>query len=547
MPSQSSKFESLARQYRFRILGEACRDSNVRNLLFAHHEDDCYETLLMRLCKGHMGPGLLGMKDNSHIPECYGIYGVYDSGAMDEDFGRVPLSEHGVSKEQGKSLLFGASTGTLKNPVPNEPMMDGSQVREPTKAEIKARRRQQRISRLPFLERMRLEDGGIRVLRPLLQYSKERLIATCLQDGTPWFEDYTNADPTLTPRNAIRHIYKKHSMPAALQKDSIIALSAALQRKRDSLQRGALSLRDHCSIKGFEPRAGSVFVRFPKLSSLDNKPTVEEDKMTEEQNRRQVACWLLKYVIEAVTPNEFTKYPHINQVCSIVFPELNTANDRGKVNPVNFTVAGVMFQRNELRISYPIESEDAASEVRSDKEGKKHTNAVPMQDYEWFLSRQPHISLPERQPVLEYPPLTFFKDENDGWKLYDGRYWIRVYNHTLTTIKVRPFRKEDLPAFRELKFKAYETFRHRLQTIAQGGVRFTLPVIVLAAAGPSEKEKVLALPTLDVAVYDAKKFMNYEIRYKKVEWPRLQELEETRLGPATSGSRASPAPGIQTI
>jgi tRNA(Ile)-lysidine synthase len=506
IPLQSSKFESLARQYRFRILGEACRDSNVRNLLLAHHRDDQYETIMMRLATGHRSRGLLGMKASGQIPECYGIYGVYGSGAVGEDFCRAPLSGLGIPKEQGKTLPLGDSTGMRQKP------MDDKFHREPTQAEIRARRRQQRISRLPFLGRMRLEDGGIRLLRPLLQYSKERLIATCLQDGTPWFEDHTNADPTLTPRNAIRHVYKEHSIPAALQKDSIIALSAALKRKKVSLEREALSVLDHCSVRGFEPRAGSIFVRFPKLTPLESNAVGDEDKTTEEQNRREVACRLLKYAIEAVTPNEHIQYPHIEQVCSTVFPELNTANDQGNASPVAFTVAGVLFQRYELRISYRTESEDAASEVGSDKEAQQQSDTMHMQDYEWFLSRQPYESLPERQPVLEYPPLTFFKDENDGWKFYDGRYWIRVFNHTLTTIKVRPFRKEDLPAFRELKFKAYETFHHRLQTIARGEVRFTLPVIVLAAAGPSEKEKVLALPTLDVLVYDAEKFMNYEIR-----------------------------------
>lgn len=508
----------------------------MRNLLLAHHEDDQFETVLMRLAAGHKGRGLLGMKSNGQIPECYGIYGVYDSGAMGESVWRVSHSEAGISKERRKSLSFGDSTRTLQKAVLKEPMEGASPVREPTQAEIRVARRQQRISRLPFLGRMRHEDGGVRVLRPLLQYSKERLIATCLQDGSPWFEDHTNADPTLTPRNAIRHIYKEHSMPAALQKDAIIALSTALQRRRDSLEREALSLLDHYSIRGFEPRAGTFFVRFPKLTSLGSDQASEEDKTAAEQNQRVVASRLLRYAIEAVTPTEHIHHPHIEQVCSTVFPELNTANDQGKVNPVTFTIAGVMFQRNELRISYPIESEDTAREVGSDQEPRQHSDTMPMQDYEWFLSRQPHESQLERQPLLEYPPLTFFKDENDGWKFYDGRYWIRVFNHTLSNIKVRPFRKEDLPAFKELKFKAYETFHHRLQTIARGHVRFTLPVIVLTAAGPDETDKVLALPTLDVTVNDAKKFMNYEIRYKKVEWPR-QELLGLGAGP-TSGTSA---------
>src|SRR5271167_2468385 len=77
-PSQSTNFESLARNYRYRILGNACREFNLRNLLLAHHGDDQYETVMMRLISGHGPLGLLGMKPNNRIPECYGIYSVYD-------------------------------------------------------------------------------------------------------------------------------------------------------------------------------------------------------------------------------------------------------------------------------------------------------------------------------------------------------------------------------------------------------------------------------------------------------------------------------------
>ncbi len=440
------------------------------------------------------------MRPDGRIPECYGIYGVYESGSTVRDFGKMQHVVPGTSMtEQRKFFSFGNSTEM--------------QVREAVKAKFRAAASLQRLG-LPPLDQMKLEDGGIRILRPLLQYSKERLIATCLQYHSSWFEDHTNADPTFTPRNAVRHIYKKHSLPLALQKDALIALSKSMQQRKDAFERGALVLLDRCAIWDLEPRAGSLSIRFPKLTYSESNRASEKEKIGAERTQREVARTLLKYAIEAVSPYEHRQYP-LGQVCNAVFPELNTANDLGRVYPTRFTVAGVMFQRNEPKNSFLIEDEDTASTVGSAQESQEHENTVPMQDHEWFLARQPHESILKRQPMLEYPPLASFKGKNDGWKFYDGRYWIRILNHTTTTIKVRPLHKRDLPAFKDLGI-----IRGRLRMIARGNVRFTLPVIVMEAAEPGDQEKVLALPTLDLLVDDAKAFMDYEIRYKKVEWPR---------------------------
>jgi hypothetical protein len=146
-----------------------------------------------------------------------------------------------------------------------------------------------------------------------------------------------------------------------------------------------------------------------------------------------------------------------------------------------------------------------------------------MQDCEWFLSRQPHHSILERQPLVEFPPLTSFKDAHDSWKLYDGRYWIRLLNHTRTTLQVRPLRKTDILALK----KQNHLLRDRLHALAPGDVRFTLPVIVMPAALPGQDEdKVLAVPSLDVVMPEAEGLVSYEIRYKRVEWPRLRERKQ---------------------
>lgn len=491
-PSQSTQFESLARFYRYRVLGEACMELNLRELVLAHHEDDQYETIIMRLAHGHRGLGLLGMKPNMQIPECYGMYGVHDSGAVGETFREGQHTDCGVYKDHRESSIFGDLTK-----FPCKPASSGS------------------------LGQMQLENGGIRVLRPLLQYNKERLIATCLEDDTPWFEDHTNADPTLTARNSVRHIYKKHSLPPALRKDAIIALSTKWQRKKDTLNSEVLLLLNHCSIRAFEPRTGTVIAQFPNFISSEIGQAREEDN-TAIQHQRELASTLLRYAISIVKPNEHVPVTTLGPARDAIFPELSQANMRRIARVNTFTVAGVLFQRKELQDSHVMG--DATSGINLEEQ-KRHKDLMPMQDEEWFLSRQPHQSKPERHSTLEFPPQSAYNGATDGWKLYDGRYWIRISNHTTNDIRVRHLQAEDLQPFTAtLKTRIRKIFKTCLKTMAPGKVRFTLPVIELAGAGPRERGLVLAVPTFDVSIPDAKKFMKYEIRYKKVEWPGLQEF-----------------------
>src|ERR1700693_2172654 len=82
-PASLPNFESLARKYRFRLLGRACSGLGIDSLLLGHHEDDQAETILMRLANGQGTRGLVGIKSPAGIPECYGIHGVYESGGYD--------------------------------------------------------------------------------------------------------------------------------------------------------------------------------------------------------------------------------------------------------------------------------------------------------------------------------------------------------------------------------------------------------------------------------------------------------------------------------
>jgi len=86
-PAHLPNFESLARRYRFRLLGKACSDLGINSLLLAHHEDDQAETIMMRLTYGHGLKGLLGIRNPAGMPECYGLHGVHESGGLDSTLG----------------------------------------------------------------------------------------------------------------------------------------------------------------------------------------------------------------------------------------------------------------------------------------------------------------------------------------------------------------------------------------------------------------------------------------------------------------------------
>lgn len=59
----SGNIEAIARQARYRLMGNWCVENNVRTLMTAHHFDDQAETFLMRLARGSGVAGLSAMAE----------------------------------------------------------------------------------------------------------------------------------------------------------------------------------------------------------------------------------------------------------------------------------------------------------------------------------------------------------------------------------------------------------------------------------------------------------------------------------------------------
>lgn len=467
-PAGQPNFESLARKYRFQILGKACEDHGIDSLFLAHHEDDQAETVLMRMIQGHRGPGLRGIETSSEIPECHGIYGVHQSGGI----GPKPPS------------------AVEDSPEPEAP----SSTQSPKNKE---------------LSRLVIEQGGVRIYRPLLGFSKAGLKATCRDRDIPWFEDHTNANPTLTTRNAIRHMYNNHRLPKALSKLSILSLSQCLHEQIAFRNAVADDWFSKCSISNLDTCAGTLSIRFPFPTSQQNTqiPTGRPISPSHILDHR-VAALLLRKVLMLVSPQENINTSSLHGAVERIFPKLYE-NDHSSSPPrTSFTVAGVKIQPR------------GTGPPKTDP--KQHLN-----ENEWFLSRQPHHTKVSNRPLLTIPPApqnqTKIKTETEypredqwtlPWTLYDNRFWIRVQNPFDTPLHIRPFAETDIKACKKIQLSKGTnwSFVQRLRQRAPGDVRWTLPAIVVKLE--EGKERVLALPTLGV---DVAGDVKCEVRYKHVD------------------------------
>ncbi|OBT91135.1 hypothetical protein VE02_00022 [Pseudogymnoascus sp. 03VT05] len=474
-PKEASNFESLARTYRFQALGKACRDHDIQSLFLAHHRDDQAETILMRMINGHRKDGLCGMRLSGDIPECRGIYGVHQSGVVDESatasqikFGR------GVDLNKSRSLdSLDDNTSSLG---------------------------------------MRIESGGIKVYRPLLCFTKQELRDTCEANDMSWFEDKTNADPTLTMRNAIRHIYANNKLPVALQKPSILALAKRLQENRDGdLERRNKSFTQKVQILKFEPSVPYCSVYFEPLDIGHNTKSSTEISSTEFED----ASWWLRAVIQLISPVENIALGTLSTAVQRIYPELDSQAGHDSAPRKAFTVAGVMFE--------PAPSDMHDSLLSSHTGYSEGSTLAPQQiaNRHWIVRPQPYKR--GKEPRLEFKPLqgkdegAYWRD-NDSWKLFDGRFWIRILNLTSSNISLRPFQPEDVNKLKGTKFMEQLEQREKfLLPLKASKFRYVLPAIVAEVNG---MEQVVGLPTLGIVAQDMEKLVKYEVRYRDLDsWP----------------------------
>ena len=284
---ESTDLETRARTLRYRALGIACRDNGISFLALAHHADDQAETILLRLIQRHWRSGLRGVASVGMIPECFGIHGVHKSSSNPDDVLRTPA--------------------------------------------------------------MDIEARGVQLLRPLLRYGKEQLIATCEEQRVSWVEDATNQDKTLTTRNAIRHITKHHTLPKALSKDRLLALSTRIQERIKSHEEAAESLFNKIPLI-LDPQTGSLIVQLPPRSALLDRPIITPE---DEDFAHNTGTLLLNRIIELVSPmGDESSISNVAGATDTIYPRTLSSSSSStpqndSANNTRFTIQGVWFRRTD--------------------------------------------------------------------------------------------------------------------------------------------------------------------------------------------------------
>lgn len=459
--------ETLARRMRYRRLALSCSVGNIASLLLAHHQDDQYETVLMRLASGHGRAGLLGMRTATDIPECHDIHGAYQSGFVDDQMSLKPMINYRPSKYQLKYIRSQMVTEMDSDVIARE-LHDGTGQGTLGEEDFDAY-----VPKTKWLlpaAPPQIEDGGILVYRPLLEFSKDRLIATCEAAKVPWFEDATNSDRTLTMRNAVRHLYKNHTLPVALQKPAILALSNRLKRQAalDEAEAGRLLART--VVRDFEPTAGTVVVQLPsfRVPRLRKGQDNQVKRVRRLEHNRRIAALLVKRLIAIVTPEVQGGFAsNLQNTVLRLFPSLNDRPSDYPAEPKSFNVSSVHF--------LPIQD-----------------SKNPREPLKWYLTREPYVSgraLPQcnfsriavRQRWRRRPDQWRWP-QSSRWKLWDGRFWVHIRNRTPVHAAVAPFDIKHAKAFRDSlpNGQARDELMALLKLHAPGKVRYTLPAIYTA-------------------------------------------------------------------
>ncbi|KAG6128773.1 hypothetical protein E4U38_005520 [Claviceps purpurea] len=550
-PANLPNVETVARTLRYRTLGKVCRNLHVSSLFVAHHRDDDYETVLMRYKNGHSYRGCQGIPEANAIPECHHLHGVYQSGLLDDQMRARPFlslkppnkamrhlrrlmkSELEAEEPLDKhSSCLGSNDYLNYFPLPS--LLPGISLRDARDAHQ---------SHVPYLAPLDCEEGGVMIYRPLLQFDKDRLIATCEANNIKWFEDPTNADATLTPRNAIR-LTDQATLPPEWRKEAILDMARDVKRRvRLEEAEARRWLVRQAAILDFDPNAGTLLVELPPFHVANpqrSRPRLfaEARRAARRPHQRVIAAIAVRKLIEFVTPD--TNVPPVadlGNVIDMLFPEL--AARKGQSPSKAFTIANVVFSPT----------------VSRERIGAR-----------WHLSRAPYPSskpLPERNLQTRHgqlvnSPLYGGSEESVGypprWEafrapaLWDGRFWIRLSTCVPARLFLLPFQPQYAKRFREmLPPKQRARLERILRHYAPGKVRYTLPALYSCEGSYYDRNAkrvltLLALPSLGIFTPGIQRWVMCKVRYRYVDLSLLghgrRRLSRTALEGAKLRTRS---------
>ena len=247
---------------------------------------------MARIIASSTSVGLSGMLPVANIPECRGVFGVHESSKRSD---RMPQDDATESQIGGRH------------------------------------------------EQLDFQTGGVQVGRPLLQFSKERLVATCEAQIVPYVEDETNFDQTLTRRNAIRHVYYQNRLPEALSKPALLSFGARCAERNARHAAMAEEIFNSSTVH-LETRSGSLTVELPDIEKLQSlrKPQPLD---TNQDDLSLADAMFVRRLAAMITPRETIPLESLEKAVSAINPHgLGYPESDSEKALKTFNCAGLSFK-----------------------------------------------------------------------------------------------------------------------------------------------------------------------------------------------------------
>ncbi|KAF9114323.1 hypothetical protein BGX27_011143 [Mortierella sp. AM989] len=374
-----------------------------------------------------------------------------------------------------------------------------------------------------------VEGLNVRIIRPLLCASKERLRATCEDAGTQWVEDPSNQSLDYQ-RNVIRHY--QYDVDEATKKDvssKLYPLSTAVmlefRERMDQHRRFAWDqvkpwLDDiqfdkdngvcHVRLQAVEP--GSTYGDVPWLCKSQN----------------HVATRLLSFLVRWVNCKDHA--PRLDDIqtllrhlrpSAVVTPPSSAENGL-IIGESDISASSTVYRRKRTRVSKHNSSQQLVGALLQDKDYRvaeaiqqssvplllqpvhiagvlfsppRKTKGIPNH---WTLSRQPMSYAEQMTASMSVPDVRDSASGNTNDKnghsrlfdlLWDQRFFVRIEKHPLSgwdceaqvqrRIFIRPLTSSDVPHIRQILAANGENlikFKDWMNDIP-GNARFTIPTI----------------------------------------------------------------------
>lgn len=310
-----------------------------------------------------------------------------------------------------------------------------------------------------------------------------------------WFEDHTNADPKVTMRNAIRHIYSKHTLPVALQKPSLLAMLDRLKKQKEEEGKERNELRaPKIQLRHFDPR-------LPLMRIESEWP--DEEACVDKAIPMLVK--ILKGTMQHISPVEDVENMSLIAVVLRLFPQLRP---------------------HLARSTMLIQSRPAWSEDKFNMSGVQFTHlgpCLPIGSYgAWILTVEKayrNRALRLRVKPSSSSSLADHMQDPNNFHLYVGRYWVNIFNQTSHTLAVqhlgtveasKDVASHNRKLFRKVKAALGEESSKHLALARHG-------LLALAIEDGEEKGRIVAFPTFGITDEKYKNSVKYVVRYKNVE------------------------------